>query len=72
MGNTVVQFAPNQANGILKNVTIAVPLKYLSRFWRSREIPLINCKVEVKLRWTKHCVLFVVGNENDNANTDSN
>ena len=35
-------------NGILKNATIAVPLKYLSNFWRSFEIPLINCKVELK------------------------
>ena len=42
-------------NGILKNATIAVPLKYLSNFWRSLEIPLINCKVELKLKWTKYC-----------------
>ena len=34
-------------------------------------MPLINCKVEVKLRWTKYCVSSVLGNENDNANTDS-
>ena len=35
------------ANGILENVTIAVPLKYLSNFWRLVEMPLINCKVEL-------------------------
>ena len=29
-------------NGILKNVTIAVLLKYLRNFWRSLEISLIN------------------------------
>ena len=29
-------------NGVLKNATIAVPLKYLSNFWRSLEMPLIN------------------------------
>ena len=28
-------------NGVFKNVKIAVPLKYLSNFWRSLEIPLI-------------------------------
>ena len=28
LGNTVAQDAPNQANGILKNAIIAVPLKY--------------------------------------------
>ena len=32
-------------------VKIAVPLKYLSNFWRSLEIPLINCKVEFSLKW---------------------
>ena len=32
-----------------KNATIAVALKSLSNFWRSLEMPLINCKVESKL-----------------------
>ena len=26
-----------------------------------RKMPLNNCKVELKLRWMKHCVLFVLG-----------
>ena len=30
-------------------VKIAAPLKYLSNFWRSLEIPLINCTVELSL-----------------------
>ena len=51
LGNTAVQPAPNAANGILKNAKIAVLLKYLSNFRRSREMPLINCKVELKLRF---------------------
>ena len=42
----------------LKNATIAVPLKCLSDFWRSLEMPLINCKVELKLKRTNHCVFF--------------
>ena len=33
------------ANGIIKNVTITVSLKYLSNIWRSLEMSLINCKV---------------------------
>ena len=37
---------------------IAVPLKYLSNFWRSLEIPLINCKIELSLKWIKNCVLI--------------
>ena len=32
-------------NGNTKNVEIAVPLKYLSNFWRTLEIPLINCEI---------------------------
>ena len=31
-------------------------------------MPLINCKVELKLKWTKCCVLSAVGNDNDNDN----
>ena len=36
---------------------IAVLLKYLSNFWRSLEIPLINCKVEFSLVWNENCIL---------------
>ena len=32
-------------NGTKNGVKIAVPLKYLSNFWRSLEMPLINCQV---------------------------
>ena len=42
LGNTEAQSPPNNANGILENATIPVPLKYLSNFWRSLEMPLIN------------------------------
>ena len=34
---------------MLKNATIAVPLKYLNNFSRSLEIPLINCKIKQNL-----------------------
>ena len=36
---------------------IAVLLKYLSNFWRSLEIPLINCKVELSLSRNENCIL---------------
>ena len=49
LGNTASQTAPNNANGILKNATITMPLKNLSNFLRSLEMQLINCKVELKL-----------------------
>ena len=41
----------------VNNVKIAVPLKYLSNFFRSLEMPLINCKIHLELNWTKNCVL---------------
>ena len=48
-----------------------MPLKCLSNFWRSLEILLINCKLELKLKWTKYCVLSAAGNKN-NINEDAN
>ena len=44
-------------NGTKNGVKIAVPLKYLSNFWRSLEMLLINCKVELSLTWAPICVL---------------
>ena len=69
----IVNTVAEGANGILKNAAIAVPLKYLSNFLRSLKMPLINCKVQLKSKWAKCCVLSVAGNEsyidnNDNAN----
>ena len=43
-------------DGII-NVEIMVPLKYLSNFWRTLEMPLINCKVELILTWSENCVI---------------
>ena len=36
---------------------IVIPLKYLSNFWRTLNILLINCKVELILSWSKNCIL---------------
>ena len=33
-------------------------------------MPSINCKVELKLKWTKHCVLASAGTEIADANSD--
>ena len=59
LGNPVV------ANNIARiNVKVAVPLKYLSNFFRSLEMPLINCKIKLNLTWKKECVLST---DDDNA-----
>ena len=47
-------------NGTKNGVKIAVPLKYLSNFWRSLEMALINCKVELSLNWIERSLLTVV------------
>ena len=44
-----------------ESVKIAVPLKYLSNFWRSLEMPLINCKIELSLNWIGNCILSTSG-----------
>ena len=36
---------------------VVTPLKYLSNFFRSLEMPLINCKIKLNLTWKKQCVL---------------
>ena len=46
-----------EADGTENGVKIAAPLKYLSNFWISLEMPLINCKVELSLKWIENCVL---------------
>ena len=52
LGNPVV--ADNIAR---RSVKVVVPLKYLSNFFRSLEMPLTNCKVKLNLTWKKECVL---------------
>ena len=46
---------PNKGNE--KDVEIMVPLKYLSNFWRTLEMPLINCEVSSNLIWSSNCVI---------------
>ena len=40
-----------------KDVEIMVPLKYLSNFWKTLEMPLINCEVNLILTWLSTCVI---------------
>ena len=43
-------------NGIKNGVKIAIPLKHLSNFWRSLETSLINCKIELSLKWYENSI----------------
>ena len=54
IGNT----AADGANRKKEKVKIAVPLKYLSDFWRSLEMLLINFKVEFSLGWYEDYIVY--------------
>ena len=45
-------------NGRIDNVEIMVPLKYLSNFWRTLEMSLIKCEVNLNLTWSVDCVII--------------
>ena len=47
----------NTGNDGTVNVEIPVPLKYLSNFWRTLEILLINCKITRDLIWSENSVI---------------
>ena len=49
-----------------KNETkFVIPLKFLSNFWRTLSILLINCEIELVLHWSKNCVLADVTETNN-------
>ena len=50
-----------------KNVEIMVPIKYLSNFWRTLDMPFINCEVILILTWSENCVIVSTNVENQNA-----
>ena len=50
-----------------KDVEIMVPLKYLSNFWRTLEMSLINCQVKLILTWSSSCVLISTNIQNQAA-----
>ena len=56
LGN-VTEVASDAAGVRRLNVKVVVPLKYLSNFFRSLEMPLINCKIKLNLTWKKEGVL---------------
>ena len=69
--NLICNTDADKENRKIEGVKIAVPLKYLSNFWRSLEIPLINCKVELSLRWYENCILSNVAGNSTYKITDA-
>ena len=65
--NFKVKFTGQTGDDGKKDVEIIVPLKYLSNFWRTLEMPLINCEVNLILTWSLTCVLIATAIQNQNA-----
>ena len=49
-----------------------VPLKYLSKFWRTLKMPLINCEVSLILTWSPTCAITNSNREGKFEITDTN
>ena len=45
-------------DGEINGTEIMVPLKYLSNFWRTLEMPLINCEIELISTWSRNSVII--------------
>ena len=80
--NAIVNFAENNlidsfnfkakmtgqtGNNGTKNVEILVPLKYSSNFWRTLEMHLINCEINLILTRPTNCVIVSTNVSNQNA-----
>ena len=46
------------ADGNTKNAKIAAPLKHFSNFWRTLEMLLINCEINLISTWSKKLCYF--------------
>ena len=47
-----------EGNNVEKDdIEIAVPLNYLRNFWRTLEMPLINCEISLTLTRSENCVI---------------
>ena len=56
--NLKVKITGQTGNNGEKNVEKMVPLKYLSNFWRTLKMALINCDVNLMLTWSVSCIIF--------------
>ena len=42
---------------VTKDVQIIIPLKHLIIFWRTLDMPLVNCEASLTLTWPENCVI---------------
>ena len=50
-----------------RNVEIKVPLKYLSNFWRTLEMPSSTFEIDLIFKWSTNCVIVSTNVANQNA-----
>ena len=62
--NFIQKITGEIGNGGTKDVEKMVPLKYLCNIWRTIEMALINCEVNLYLKWSKACILVAGTAEN--------
>ena len=55
-----------------KQVKIMLPLKKLSNFWRILEMLLINCKINLDVKWSENCVTVANNADTTQHNTFNN
>ena len=65
--NFKAKITSQTGNNGTKDVEIMVPLKYLRNFWRTLEMPLFNCEINLILTWSPTCVIVSSNIQNQNA-----
>ena len=65
--NSKVKMTDQTGDDGTKTVEIMVTLKYLSNFWRTLEMPLPNCEINLILTWSTNCVIVSTNVANQNA-----
>ena len=60
-----------EGNDIEKEVEIVVPLKNVSNFWKTLDIPLINCEINLVLTCSENCVIISKATRDADPDADS-
>ena len=71
--SSIIEKTPNNDNdndNVIEKIKIVVPLNHLSNFWRTLDMPLINCEVSLTLTWSKYCLLTDLTTKAGNSDAD--
>ena len=65
--NFKVKMTGQSGDDRTKYCEIMVPLKYLTNLFRSLEVPLVNCEINLILTWSANCVIASNNVANQNS-----